>query len=215
MPPILQMILILVISVPLYICATGSIPLAAVLILKGISPGAAFVLLMAGPASNAATITMIGKVLGRRSLLVYLATIVFGAMGSGLFIDYVLPTHWFTNITMQYSAHNHAGHLAWWQIASGIVLVLLIINGYIQKYRKDKNSSISNIKNNTMDTLKIKVEGMTCNHCKSNVETNLEQLPFVKTAKVNLTDKTASIEGDDLDMAKIKETINSLGYKTE
>ena len=50
------MLLILVVSIPLYICATGTIPLAAILILKGISPGAAFVLLMAGPATNAAIV---------------------------------------------------------------------------------------------------------------------------------------------------------------
>ncbi|MDA3910167.1 MAG: permease [Bacteroidales bacterium] len=215
MPPILQMLLILVVSVPLYICATGSIPLAAVLILKGISPGAAFVLLMAGPASNVATITMIGKVLGKRSLLVYLATIIFGALGFGLLIDYVLPTHWFTNIAQQHLGHDHAGNLAWWQIASGITLILLIINGYIQKYRKIKNNSIINLNDNTMDTKTIKVEGMTCNHCKTSVESNLESLPFVKSVRVNLNDKSASIEGDDLDMEKIKETINSLGYKTE
>ena len=59
LPPIVQMLMILVVSFPFYICATGTIPLAAVLLLKGISPGAAFVLLMAGPATNAATKTMI------------------------------------------------------------------------------------------------------------------------------------------------------------
>ncbi len=213
MPPIVQMLLILVVSIPLYICATGSIPLAAILILKGISPGAAFVLLMAGPATNAATITMIGKVLGRKSLFTYLATIIAGALGFGLIIDYVLPVQWFTEITQQHLGHNHGEYLNWWQITSGIILIALIINGYIQKYLKSKNNTVINLNNSTMEIKTIKVEGMTCNHCKSNVESNLEKLNFVSKASVNLSDKTVTIEGDNLEIGKAMETVNSLGYK--
>ncbi len=103
--PIWQMLLILVLSIPLYVCATGSIPLAAVLLMKGLSPGAAFVLLMAGPATNAATITMIGKVLGKRSLIIYLISIIAGALTFGILIDYVLPVSW-TAITHQQVLHT-------------------------------------------------------------------------------------------------------------
>ena len=213
LPPIVQMLLILVVSVPLYICATGSIPLAAILILKGISPGAAFVLLMAGPATNAATITMIGKVLGKRSLITYLSTIIAGAIGFGLIIDYVLPAHWFSEITQQHLGHNHGEYLSWWQITSGIVLAALIINGYFQKYFRSKNKTVIQINNNVMDIKTIKVEGMTCNHCKSNVESNLEKLGSVSKANVSLADKTVTIEGDKIDVQEAKDMINSLGYK--
>ena len=213
MPPIVQMLLILVVSIPLYICATGSIPLAAILILKGISPGAAFVLLMAGPATNAATITMIGKVLGRKSLFTYLATIIVGALGFGLLIDYALPTQWFTEITHQHLGHNHHKGLSWWQIASGVILMALIINGYIQKYLNTKKNSVTQLKNNTMEIKTIKVEGMTCNHCKANVESNLEKLAFIENAQVNLREKTVTLEGDNIELDKIKEAIDSLGYK--
>lgn len=214
LPPVLQMLLILAVSVPLYICATGSIPLAAVLLLKGISPGAAFVLLMAGPATNAATITMIGKVLGRRSLFAYLGTIIGGALAFGLIIDYALPAEWFTHIAHQHLGHEHGTGLQWWQIASGMLLAAFIVNGYVQRYFiKDKKNNITeNIKIDTMKVKTIKVEGMTCNHCKMNVEKNLASLPFVKSAKVNLADKTVTLEGDELDLEKAKETVNSLGY---
>lgn len=212
LPPILQMILILVISVPLYICATGSIPLAAVLILKGINPGAAFVLLMAGPATNAATITMIGKVLGKKSLLAYLATIIIGALGFGLLIDYVLPVRWFSDFAIQNLSHQHHNLLSWWQITAAIVLVGLIINGYLQKYIQQKSNHKIQLINKTMEIKTIKVEGMTCNHCKTDVETNLEKLSFVKKAYVNLVDKTVTIEGDNLQIETVKEAINSLGY---
>lgn len=210
--PFFQMLIILAISIPLYICATGSIPLAAILILKGMSPGAAFVLLMAGPATNAATITMIGKVLGKRSLFVYLGTIIIGALSFGLLIDYVLPGEWFTQIANQQLGHIHGAQLHWWQITSGIVLMLLIINGYIRKYLNSKQQFNNQINNSMMEIQTIKVEGMTCNHCKANVENNLVKLPFVESAKVNLSDKTVTLEGN-LKIEEVKNTINSLGYQ--
>lgn len=211
--PIVQMLLILVVSIPLYICATGSIPLAAVLILKGISPGAAFVFLMAGPATNAATITLIGKVLGKRSLIAYLGSIIIGALFFGQLIDYVLPVEWFTQIANQHLGHIHGEQLSWWQITSGIVLMLLIINGYIQKYLNTKRKHNNQINNSTMEIQTIKVDGMTCNHCKANVENNLAKLPFVENAQVNLSDKSVTIEGDNIEIGKAIETIISLGYK--
>ncbi|MBS9773740.1 MAG: SO_0444 family Cu/Zn efflux transporter [Tenacibaculum sp.] len=208
--PIYQMLAILVVSIPLYICATGSIPLAAMLILKGVSPGAAFVLLMAGPATNAATITMIGRVLGKKSLLIYLSTIIIGAIGFGLLIDYVLPYEWFSEISKNHLYHNHETNLSWWQITSGIILSGLIINGYIRKCIKRNK-----VNNNKFDMKIIKVEGMTCSHCKSNVENNISKLPFVKNVKVDLVEKTVSVEGEQVEMNKVKEVINSLGYKAE
>ncbi len=211
MSPLLQMLLILVVSVPLYICATGSIPLAAILLLKGVSPGAAFVLLMAGPATNAATITMIGKVLGKKSLLIYLGTIIVGALTFGLMIDYVLPMNWFANITSQHLAHIHHDGLQWWQIGSGLILMALILNGYLQKFKTVTTEN--NINTQTMEIQTLKVDGMSCNHCKANVETNLEKLEFISSAKVNLNEKSVTVEGDSIEIEKVKEIIVSLGYK--
>ena len=85
--PLLNMAVVLLFSIPMYLCATGSIPIAAALMLKGLSPGAALVLLMAGPATNTASILVIGKVLGRRTLAAYLGAIVAGAVGFGLAIE--------------------------------------------------------------------------------------------------------------------------------
>lgn len=211
--PIQQMLMILVVSIPLYICATGTIPLAAILILKGISPGAAFVLLMAGPATNAATITMIGKVLGKKSLFTYLGTIILGALSFGLIIDYALPSEWFTQIASEHLAHNHGQNSSWWQISSGVVLVALIINGYIQRYIAIKQNINKSLNNNIMETQIIKVDGMTCNHCKANVESNLEKLDFITSAKVNLIEKSVTLEGKNIIIKNVKEAIESLGYK--
>ncbi len=216
LPPVMQMLMILVVSIPLYICATGTIPLAAILILKGISPGAAFVLLMAGPATNAATITMIGKVMGKKALISYLGTIIAGALLFGVIIDYVFPVEWFTQITNMHLHHQHNTGSGWLQIISAVVLSLLIINGYVQRYlqmKKSKNNKNENLNYTIMEVKTIKVDGMTCNHCKANVETNLEKLSFIDKAEVNLAEKSVTLQGDNIDVTKAKELVASLGYK--
>ena len=157
---------------------------------------------------------MIAKVLGKKSLLSYLGTIIAGALAFGLLIDYVLPVEWFTQITQNHLGHLHENHLNWWQLSSGIILLMLIINGYIQKYRISKKNINQKI-NSSMEIKTIKVEGMTCNHCKSNVENNLVKLPFVKSAVVNLADKSVTLEGDNIEIETAKETINSLGYSCQ
>ena len=87
--PLLQMLAILVVAVPMYICSTGSIPVAAALIMKGLSPGAALVMLMAGPAVNLASILVVRKALGGRFTTIYLLTIVGFSILFGLLVNAV------------------------------------------------------------------------------------------------------------------------------
>ena len=213
LPIILQMLIVLAISIPLYICATASVPLAAVLILKGISPGAALVLLMAGPATNAATITMIANVMGRKALMGYLISIISGALISGLIIDFLLPGSWFQIIDGAHLGHHHDSLSGWIKYGSGILLVLLIINGYIQKYLQKLKVKNATIKNDVMGIQKIKVEGMTCNHCTANVENNLKKLDFINEAKADLSTGIVELDAEIMDLNQIKETVNGLGYK--
>ena len=84
---LMPMILMLVIGIPLYMCASASTPIAAALMAKGISPGAALVFLLAGPATNAATLVLLGKTFGRRFIQIYLTSVVIGALVAGLILD--------------------------------------------------------------------------------------------------------------------------------
>jgi uncharacterized membrane protein YraQ (UPF0718 family) len=86
------MLIMLVVGIPLYICATASTPIAAALILKGVSPGAALVFLLAGPATNVASLTVITGILGKRATAIYLATIAVSAVFFGLMVDQVYAT---------------------------------------------------------------------------------------------------------------------------
>jgi uncharacterized membrane protein YraQ (UPF0718 family) len=142
-------------------------PLAAVLMMKGLTPGAALVFLMAGPATSIASITVIGKALGRRTLLIYLCSIVAGAVAFGLLVDYLLPASWFDVGLMNYDllhAHHHDA-FSWLKTLSSALLIGLLINTFIQKYRNSKR-----IKNTNKMAKAYKVGGMTCNHCRTTVE---------------------------------------------
>ena len=131
---LLSMLLVLAIAIPMYICATGSIPIAVALMMKGLTPGAALVMLMAGPACNVASILVINKVLGRRTLVAYLASIILGSILFGIAIDALLPAAWFVP-TLSASAISHEEHLSMFSIASTAILALLLINALVQHYR--------------------------------------------------------------------------------
>jgi uncharacterized membrane protein YraQ (UPF0718 family)/copper chaperone CopZ len=210
------MLLILVLAIPVYICATASVPVAAVLILKGLSPGAALVLLMAGPATNAATMTMIGKVLGKKTLIAYLGAIITGALLSGMFIDYFLPAKWFMlSGHLDHAGINHEMLPLWLKAGSAILLALLIMNGYIQNFlakRKMKNESASGSGFDAGNITTIHVIGMTCNHCRENVERSIRSSEGVEDVSVDLGSGQVNITGRSIDIRKIRKGIESIGY---
>lgn len=132
--PLVGMLLVLACAVPMYLCATGSIPIAVALMLKGMTPGAALVLLMAGPAVNVASILVIRKVLGARTLWLYLAAIVGGALAFALGIDYLLPQEWFTSALTAISAPCHAHGTPWFNMLCTIVLAMLLLYALSRRY---------------------------------------------------------------------------------
>lgn len=90
-PGPVSMLVMVIIGIPLYVCSSGSVPIAFALIRMGLSPGAALVFLVTGPATNAAALTAIWDVLGKRSAIIYLASIIVCAVGAGMMIDMLAP----------------------------------------------------------------------------------------------------------------------------
>ena len=131
----LSIILVLAISIPMYVCATGSIPIAVALMLKGLTPGAGLVLLMAGPAANMASILIIRHRLGWKTLAAYLASIIGGAVAAAAVIDYLLPRSWFATALQQYSCCEESGTPVQWICTVVLTLLLLYAayNHYISK----------------------------------------------------------------------------------
>ena len=85
----LAFIAMVLIGIPMYICATASTPIAAGLLLAGVSPGAVLVFMMAGPATNIGTLAIVGRELGKRALTAYLSGVIIASFGFGFLINYL------------------------------------------------------------------------------------------------------------------------------
>ncbi len=186
--PILSMIAVLVIAIPMYVCATGSIPIAMSLVLKGLSPGTALVLLMAGPAANFASFTLISREMGRKAAAIYLLSIIAGAMAFGLLIDYVLPKGWFAIDGMGAACH-HGHEFSTFSTICSVVLVVLLIAAFVKR----------NIKTNKITgnmTKEYVITGMNCPHCQATVTKSISGVNGVKQVEVNLSTGKATVEGE-------------------
>ncbi|MFI3303916.1 MAG: permease [Rikenellaceae bacterium] len=207
---VINILIVLLLSIPMYICSTGSIPIALSLLLKGISPGAALIFLMAGPATNVATLAVVKKVLGTRTTILYLLSIIGGAIGFAALIDFMLPAEWFTAKLSVINSCNECGDgAAWWQTGSSILFVALLINAYILKFRK-KESPTPAIKEVTIQ--RFKVTGMRCNHCKANVEKAVIALHNVNSVTAELSSGIVEVEGET-PKSDVINAIKQLGFE--
>ncbi|MCH5235566.1 MAG: SO_0444 family Cu/Zn efflux transporter [Muribaculaceae bacterium] len=205
--PLVAMIAVVLIAVPMYICATGSIPIAMSLMLKGLSPGVAFVMLMAGPAANFASILILDKTQGRKATAIYVCSVIITAIAFGLVIDFLLPSSWFTinAATDSHSAHMHMG---WFETVCSIVLGLLLLFSFVKKFiSKLKFKNISQ----TDMTKTYKIEGMNCSHCRASVEKAIASLQGVDSVEVDLSSGLATVSGE-IEDHKITEAVRLAGF---
>lgn len=212
---VLSMLLVLCISIPMYLCATGSIPIAVALMLKGLTPGAALVLLMAGPACNAASILVINKVLGRKTLLLYLVAIVTGAVVFGMGVDYLLPREWFVSGLVAKSAccNETAGWFSW--LCTGVLVASLLNVLRLRLFHKHACGHCHTHETSASTSLSLRhyrIEGMSCNHCKSNVARAVASVEGVTEVEVDLPGGMAVVRGTDWDDSAVVEAVESIGF---
>ena len=206
--PIVNMFIILLVAIPMYICATGSIPIAAALMLKGMTPGCALVLLMAGPAANLASVLVISRAFGRRATVAYLSSIIFGALGFGILVDYWPGLRESFVAAMPHMAcHSHGMTVNGFNTVCSIVLIALLVIAAVNYYRHN----YSHKTNNTSTMRKFKVTGMSCGHCRARVENGIATLEGVTSVNVDLSSGIAVVDGSVAD-ATIVGTVKALGY---
>lgn len=208
--PLLSMLLVLLFSVPMYTCATGSIPIAAALIMKGLSPGTALVLLMAGPAINVASIFVVNKVLGKKTTMIYLFSIIFGAVVFGLITDYLLPAEWFTSTIKKIKDCCHEQSSIFNQMCT-IVMILLLANAFRLRGKKHSCCCKHTGTNTASNDISIIVEGMKCNHCKANLEKSLYEIDGIEKVNIDITTGQVIISGN-ANYNEINKAVESLGF---
>ena len=192
----------MLLGIPVYMCSTASVPVArAMIVTAGISPGAAFAFLVSGPATNAASIAAVWKVLGRRTVLIYLLTVALGAMGGGLLLDWL-----FTRLPDVAAVPEHHGGIGIGsQIAAGALLALLAVA--VWPRREHAHQAAQNIE--------LHIKGMTCAHCAGKVRGALMGVPGVQTATVDAGTGMAAIGGERLDRELLRAAIEHTGYEVE
>jgi copper chaperone CopZ len=155
--------------------------------------------------------------MGRKTLIIYLISIISGALFFGLIINEFIPREIFLNAitSIHESSHPHEIIPHWIKIICAVTLTILIINGlgriYLPSYFKKKSEPV-NFNNNIMNFQTILVKGMTCVHCKSTVENGLRKINGITEATADLNTGKVILQGDSFDIQEIEQTITGLGY---
>ena len=197
--PILKILIIMIISIPLYVCATASIPLAVMIAAALESPGVAIALLIAGPATNLSTITTSMKIIGKKSTMIYVGTVFIFAFFSGIIADNIqifrgsIPDH----------LDVHGGHESFFSYLCIFILLIVLFLAITNK----KNLSI------TAESIRIKIKGMTCSHCESNVVKGLMSLEGSISAEANHETGEVILNSSQYNSIKVKEMIESFNYE--
>lgn len=212
--PRLAMLVMVAVAVPMYVCATGSIPIAMSLMLKGLTPGVGFVLLMAGPAANFASVMVLSKSLGRRATAVYVLSVVVTAILFGLLIDYLLPAQWFAiGGAADTIAHCHV-EWPWFPTLCSALLVALLLRAFVagaaerRRFRKESNNTSTT--DTTMQKV-YKVNGMACAHCKATVEKAVGAVAGVSSVAVDLPTGRVAVDGA-YDPKAVAEAVTNAGF---
>ena len=212
--PFLQYVMMLAISIPLYVCATASIPIAVALMAKGISPGAVFVFLMAGPATNASSIAVIKNILGKQTLYYYLGLIGSTAIVFGVLLDSfvfkILPI-------MPTAPHHHHDYGEAFRLLLTFLFIIILINAYLSRFKKVDEIFVNDSQDSSklLKPIVITVEGMTCGHCKESVESIVNGFSSVEEASVDLLSGKVILKGIDIEVDLIKEKIIARGFSVK
>jgi uncharacterized membrane protein YraQ (UPF0718 family)/copper chaperone CopZ len=210
---IVGMLIMMAIGIPMYVCATASIPIAVTLMMKGLSPGVAFVFLVTGPATNAASIAIIINTLGKKVAVTYLIVIGLSSIIFGYLLNFIfdfLKIDSTAYINSLHMSHNHGDTDSYWlKLTTGIILLGLLLFALYRKYLMNKLGKKTMPIN---ESTKINIEGMNCNHCVMNVKKAITGVNGVTEVDVSLSDNAAFVKGD-FNMDELKTAVEEVGYK--
>jgi hypothetical protein len=201
------MLVMLLIGIPMYVCASASTPIAASLIYKGISPGAALVFLLTGPATNAVTIAAVFRMLGKKATAAYLAGIALVALLLGFLLDI-----WVLNVGIARVIPPHHTHTlpGWLKTAGSTVLGLMLAWYYFRTKILDRMKG----KQAQAAAMEIPVKGMTCLHCAARVKQAVESVEGASDIVVDIKTNTVRFELKNREkIGAVKEAVRQAGYE--
>jgi copper chaperone CopZ len=211
----ISMLVMLAIGIPMYVCASASTPIAASLIMKGMSPGAALVFLLTGPATNAIGIAAITKVVGKKTTMIYLVVISVSALAFGYILNLLVNQMGLSNMII----HHHTDMLPMWLKLLGSVLLTLMLlwyyaDVYLYKKYKNMNNTKGLIYMNKQITLNV--SGMNCMHCQNSVKKAVESVQGTSNVIVDLSEKKVVFDiSENSFVEKVKSAITFAGFTVE
>ena len=234
---LLCMLVVLLLAMPMYTCATGSIPLALALVEKGITPGAALVLLMAGPATSIASMLVVGKAFGKRTLVAYLVSIALGAMAFGFVVDTFLMDTFLASMLPHVSDEcDGHGAVGIFDYACAVLLASLMIyakfahkgcGGHCDcgdhgccccEDHDDDECGCHEHEHGHCEPMSVtyRVNGMNCSHCKACVEKAVRMLDGVVFAEADVASKELRVQWhdeDDVNEDALKTAVDEAGFE--
>ena len=212
------MALMVVVGIPMYVCATASIPIAATLVLKGISPGAAMVFLMTGPVSNGASIAAVFKLLGKRSGIVYLVSLTAGALLAGFSLDLLFSPATVASQIHARAGACHGGHApelsaVLYAVALVAVLVVAQLGRLVRRTGRATGSVAGSAAGDARSRVVLQVEGMTCSCCAGKVEQALRACAGAEGVTVDFRSGRAEAVGTALDAGVLAAAVAAAGYR--
>lgn len=196
---------VLMIALPMYVCATASVPIAAALVANGLPMSAALIFLLAGPATNVTTIATMYQTIGLRALLIYLASIVGGSVLLGAWMD-----AWLTIPNLGHHIHHHGDQESWFYQLCGVLLVIVVARSFILQLQSSARRFF--VKNE--GSYVLSVEGMHCDGCARALERRLMGTDGVDSAVVDFSASRATVMGD-IDRGRVRELIQDAGYRVD
>ena len=215
------MLAAMAVGIPLYVCATASTPIALALIHAGLSPGAALVFLISGPATNSAALTTLWKILGRRAAILYLVTVAVASLATGLAVDGLIGAGALPSSALVPAAsamavegahvhHDAAG--SWFETASAVALLLVLVNALRPRRRLHEEEAVVDV---SEQMIELRIRGMRCNGCVQSLQRALSEVSGVTKAEVSLENGLARVRGRDFSDEAVAEAVDSLGFSVE
>lgn len=205
------------ILVPLiHVCATGTLPIAYALMLKGITPGAILVLLMAGVATNVSSVRLLRGVMGWRVLILYVAGVILSSIMFGTMIDTRLPHSLFAVSPIRYFGDS-ASEPEWWAVMLTIILFALITYGHVQSFRYHRRHHHKHHETKTakkvVTVMLFDVSGMRDRNSAILIQKNILSMEAIEGCEVSFTHGQAMVKGVNLRVESIVDAIESLGFE--
>ncbi len=198
----LDFVAALLLGIPLYVCSTGSIPVAISLLQKGLSPGAGLVFLIAGPATNAITLSFVRSKMGKVSFYLYLFNIIIVSGLLGILFNFLTSSAEIDARLLGGGGQMLPMNL---KITAGIILFLLIVNGIVQQ----KSCKVQG----KADMIFL-VSDIHCKQCAMTLKSALHNVQGIREVSVDTHHKTLSIYGQ-ADKEKVIAIIKNAGYNPE